>query len=281
MSISQRGTLFVFISAVLYSLGGLFIKMIPWSGIAVNGGRTIVTAVLIGAYLLITKQPLKFNRWVALGAICVSSTNLLFAVANKMTTAANSIVLQFTAPVFVIIFSLILLKKYPKRLEVITCAAVLAGILCFFIDSIETGGGLGNILAVLSGVAYAGVFMLNDMPNGDSISSVFWGSVIGAVIGLPFIMMETDFSAGTLTNVLILGIFQMGLGYIFLTIGLKTTAPVTAVLVSGIEPILNPLLVACFYQEAMGKFSLVGSIIVIGSIVTYNIILSRESKNTQ
>lgn len=271
----------MFLSAALYSLGGLFIKMVPWSGMAVNGGRTIVALVVIGIYLLIIKHRLQFNRWIFLGALCICGTNILFAVANKMTTAANSIVLQFTAPVFVILFSIIWFKNRPKKLEVITCIAVLAGILFFFLDSLEMGGGVGNLLALLSGITYAGVFMMDGMPNSDSISSVFWGTVISAVVGFPFVLMETDFSIAPLTSILILGVFQVAFAYILLTIGLKTTPPVTAILISGIEPILSPILVAIFYHEVMGTASVVGSIIVVGSILAYNVILSLNGTKSK
>ena len=103
MEVDRRtGVLFVFIAAVLYSIGGLCIKVIPWSGIAINGGRTAIALVVIGAFLAATKHPPRLNRWIFLGAVCVFGTNLLYAVANKLTTAANTIVLQFTAPIFVI-----------------------------------------------------------------------------------------------------------------------------------------------------------------------------------
>ena len=77
-----------------------------------------------------------------------------------------------------------------------------------------------------------------------------------------------------------LGIFQVGLAYICLCIGLKTTPPVTASLVSGIEPVLNPILVAVFYGEKMGRFALVGAAIVIGGVVTYNVLRVRADEKT-
>ena len=135
---------------------------------------------------------------------------------------------------------------------------------------------VGNVLALISGISYAGVFMMNDMPEGDAISSVFWGDVFSAVVGLPFVAMETDFSATAVVSVLILGVFQVALAYILLTIGLKTTPPVTASLVSGIEPVLNPILVAVFYHEMIGPTALVGAVIVVGSVVAYNVICGRR-----
>ena len=272
MSKRQTGTLCVFVAAVLYSIGGLCMKVIPWNGMAINGARTAIALVVIGAYLWIVKHPLRFNRWVLFGALCVFGTNALFSVANKMTTAANAIVLQFTAPIFVVIFTMLFFHRKPTKLDLCACVVVFGGIVFFFVDSLSMGGGVGNALALISGVAYAGVFMLNDMPDSDAISSVFWGDVLSAVTGLPFLFRETDFSIVPITSLLILGVFQVAVAYILLTIGLKTTPSVTASLVSGIDPVLNPILVAVFYGEKMGGMALVGAAIVILGVVGYNVL---------
>ena len=270
------GVLCVFAAAVLYSIGGLCMKVIPWSGLAINGGRTAIALVVIGAYLAAVRHPLRMNRWVLVGTLCIFLTNTLFAMANKMTTAANAIVLQFTAPIFVILFTLLFWRKRPQRLDVAACAVVFGGVLFFFVDSLEMGGGLGNAVALLSGVTYAGVFLMNDMPDSDAISSVFWGDVLSALVGLPFLARETEFPPSALVSLLVLGVFQVALAYILLTIGLKTTPPVTASLVSGIEPVLNPILVAVFYHETMGRFALAGAAVVIVGVVGYNVIRARQ-----
>lgn len=280
LSAQQRGTLYVFLSAVLYSIGGLCIKLINWNGVAINGARTAIALVVIGIYLAFTKHKLKLNRWVALGALAVCGTNTLYTVANKLTTAANTIVLQFTAPIFVIVLSMLLLRKRPKRLDVMACVLVLGGVLLFFVESLSAGGMLGNALALLSGVTYAGVFMLNDLPDGDPISSVFWGDVLSAAIGLPFVLTQPPLDAKGLTALVILGVFQVALAYILLAEGLKTTPPVTASLVSGVEPVLNPILVAVFYHETIGPLSLMGAVIVVGGVIVYNILLLKHTQQT-
>lgn len=277
METKQRtGVLCVFLAAVLYSIGGLCIKVIPWNGISINGGRTAIALVVIGLFLAATHHPLRLNRWIFLGALCVFGTNILYSVANKLTTAANTIVLQFTAPIFVIVFSLLFWKKKPQKLDLAACAVVFGGVLFFFVDSLEMGGGLGNFLALLSGVSYAGVFLMNDMPESDALSSVFWGEVISAVTGLPFLLQETEFPLAAITSLVILGVFQVAAAYILLAIGLKTTPPVMASLVSGIEPVLNPILVAVFYKEAMGVFALIGAAIVIVGVVGYNVMRAKQ-----
>ena len=267
----------MFLAAVLYSIGGLCIKLIPWGGMAINGGRTAIALVVIGGYLRLTRHKPRMNLWVLVGALAVCGTNILFSIANKLTTAANAIVLQFTAPIFVILFSVLFFGKKPQKLDLIVCGLVLGGVLLFFIDSLSAGGMLGNILALLSGISYAGVFLMNDMPDSDPISSVFWGDVISAAVGLPFLGYETEFSGSTLTALLVLGVFQVAVAYILMVEGLKTTPPVTASLVSGIEPVLNPILVAVFYHEMIGPIALVGAMVVVGSVVLYNVILARQS----
>lgn len=280
MDKTKQGAIYVFLAAVLYSIGGLCMKVIPWSGMSINGGRTAIALVVIGGYLAVIRHPLRFNRWIMLGAAAVFLTNTLFAVANKMTTAANAIVLQFTAPIFVMLCSVLFLGKKPKRLDIAACGVVFGGILFFFLDSLEMGGGLGNLLALVSGLTYAVVFLLNDMPDSDAISSVFWGGVCSALTGLPFLMGETEFPAQAWISLVILGIFQVGLAYIFLCEGLKTTPPVSASLISGIEPVLNPILVALFYGEQMGEFALIGAAIVILGVVAYNVLKGRQRPNT-
>ncbi len=272
------GTLCVFLAAVLYSLGGLCIKVIPWHGMSINGGRNMIALMVVGLYLLATRHPLRWNRWVALGAVSVCGTNVLFTLANKMTTAANAIVLQFTVPIFVILLSILFWHKRPQRLDVIVCVVTLLGVICFFVESLEAGGMLGNVLALISGVTYAGVFLLNDLPNADPISSVFWGDLCSAVLGLPFLVRETQFTPTAITSLVVLGAFQVGLAYILMCRGLKTTPAVTASLISGIEPVLNPILVAVFYHETIGPLSLVGAIIVVGAVFVYNALKARQNQ---
>lgn len=251
-------------------------KVIPWSGLSINGARTGIALIVLAIYLAVIRHPLRMNRWVALGTMFIFLTNVLFAMANKMTTAANAIVLQFTAPIFVILFSIVIFRKKPGALDLAACALVFGGVIFFFLDSLTMGGGLGNVVALISGATYAGVFLMNELPDSDPISSVFWGDVLSALTGLPFLLKETEFPTTALVSVVVLGVFQVAFAYILLTIGLKTTPPVTASLVSGIEPVLNPILVALFYGETMGRFALIGAAIVVFGVVGYNVLLAKK-----
>ena len=211
-----------------------------------------------------------------MGAFCLCATTTLYVYANKLTTAANTIVLQFTAPIFVILIMWVAAKERPKKLEIVTCILVFAGIVCFFVDGLSVGNTLGNFLAILSGLSYAGVFMMKSMPGSDSFSSIIIGQAMGAVIGFPFLLQETDYGPSALTGILLLGVFQLGLAYIFFSKGMETTKPVAASLIAAIEPILNPVWVAIFFKETVGALALVGAIIVIGSIVTYEVVKEKQ-----
>jgi drug/metabolite transporter (DMT)-like permease len=201
----------------------------------------------------------------------------LFAVDNKLTTAANAIVLQFTAPAFVILLMALLYHEKPRRVDLLTCGAVLLGVILFFVDGIQAGNLPGNIAAVVSGVCYAGVFMMNTGEKADAISSCFLGQLTAGVLLTPLCFGETDFSVPTLAAVFALGAVQVGGAYILFSLGIKRTPPVTASLITGMEPIMNPLWVALFYGEAVSTLSVIGSVIVVGSIVLYNVWLTKRS----
>ena len=277
MKKKNAGTLLVFFAAVFFSIGGLGFKLIEgWHAMSINCLRTAIGAMVVLLFMKLSGRKLYFNRHVLLGALCVSGTNFLYAMANKLTTAANTIVLQFTAPIFVILLCWMFFHRRPKKLDVIACAVVFAGVVCFVLDSLEMGGMLGNVLALVSGLTYAGVFMLNEFPGGDSLSSVFCGLLVGALIGVPFLLQETAFPASTLVGVSVLGVVQIGLAYTFIAIGTKSTPPVTACLISGIEPVLNPILVAIFYPaEKVGTMAVIGTVIVIAGIVGYNVLKEK------
>jgi len=274
----RRYALCVFLASVCFSTGGLFIKLIPWSALAINGARNLIGSAVIGIYLLVTHRRIIFNRRVLIGALSMIGVTTLFAISNKLTTAANAIVLQFTAPVFVILFMAILYRQKPGKVDILTCFAVLLGVVLFFIDGIQAGTLLGNTTAILSGVCYAGVFMMNTGEGADAISSCFIGQLAAGVIFTPLCFQETDFSAPVLAAVIALGVIQVGGAYILFSIGIQHTPPVTACLISGMEPILNPLLVAAFYGETVSPLSIVGSVIVVFSIIAYNIWLAKRQQ---
>ena len=272
---SLRGTIYVLLSAILFSLGGLLIKSVPWSSVSIQGTRSIFSSVVIGGYMLLTGRKLVFNKSVFFGAICNMAMAFTFVMATKMTTAANAIVLQFTEPIFVILLMWLLYKKKPAKDAIVTCLLVFGGILCFFFESLSSGGMAGNLLAIFSGFAYALVFLMKKFPGADFESSILISNVMSILIGIPFFVKETNHSATVWGCIVLLGTLQCGLSYVFLSKGLDHVSPVTASLTSTIEPILNPILVAACYEEEIGVLAIIGAILVVGSATIYNL---REAK---
>ena len=267
----SKGIFCVLVAAMLFSLGGLCIKLVPWSPLAINGTRNLISVIIIGVYLKVIGHKVVINPTVLFGAVCMSATTTLFTIANKLTTAANTIVLQFTAPVFVIFLMWMFFKERPKRVDIIASIMVFVGIIFFFVDGLSAGNMLGNVIAVLSGVGYAGVFMMNSFKTSDSLSSIFLGQALSAVTGIWFLFGETDFGVTAIGGILVLGVFQLAVAYMFMAKGLDEVNAVTASLTTAIEPILNPILVAIFYHETITPLSFVGAVIVIAGIVGYNL----------
>ena len=278
---AKKGLLCVFIASILFSIGGLCVKMVPWNGMAINSFRSIISVVLLLIFAKVTGRKLRFSLGVFIGACAMCATTTLYAMANKLTTAANTILLQFTAPAFVILLMLIFFHEKPKKLDVIACIFVFGGIACFFLDSLGTGHILGDLLAVISGVGYALVFMMNKFPKADPLFATILGQSMGAVIGFPFLMQETAFTPTAILYASLLGVFQLGIAYMFFTTGIRYASPVSASLVAGIEPILNPVLVAIVLGETLTPLSFVGGAIVFLSIMTYNVLTSRQEAKQQ
>lgn len=275
---NRKGSLMILASAMLFSLGGLCVKVIPWAPLSINSARSLISCVILLLYLRVTKQSLKVTRGTLLGAVCVFGTTLLYACANKLTTAANTILLQYTAPIFIILFLWLFFHEKPRRQDVTACVFVFGGIACFFLDSLGTGGMLGNCLAIGAGVCYAGVFMMNRLPGGDPISSTILGQLLGGIVGIPSLFQEREFGAVAIFYVLVLGVLQMGVAYLCFCTGIRLTPPVTASLISGIEPILNPVLVAVFVHEMITPLSAVGGVVVLTTITLYNVTLAKQTK---
>ena len=271
MTAQQKGFIYTALSAVCFATGGLLIKLNTWSSMSINGMRSFFAFFIFLLYMKLTKHQFKFNWKVLLGVVANSMMGITFIMANKMTTAANAIVLQFTLPIYIMLLAWIFQKKKPDKVSVISGMISLVGIMFFFFESLSLGGMTGNILALVSGFFYAIVFLIKQIPDSDFESSAIISFVLNFVIGIPFILQETDWGIMNLSTGVLQGVVQIGLAYIFLNMALDKVPPVGASLISMIEPILNPILVAIFYGEKIGKISFVGAIIVLASALFYNL----------
>ena len=271
----RRGLAYVLISAVCFSLAGVLIKVIPWNPISINGARCIFAIIPMYLYLRATGRRFHVNKQIIGGAVLDFAMLETFVIANKLTTAANAIVLQFTEPIWVILLAWIIFRSRPRRSAVVASFVVIAGIACFFYDSLNAGGMLGNVLAIVSGVAYAGVFLLKESPKCDFECAAILGFAACFVVGIPFYPQETLFTPEILVTIVALGVVQLGFAYFFLSKGLDVVSPVTASLTSTIEPLLNPILVAIVVGETIGPISIFGAVLVIGAATAYNVYAAR------
>jgi drug/metabolite transporter (DMT)-like permease len=259
-----RAVSFLVVAAVLWSLGGLLIKLVAWNPLAIAGMRSAIAALVMLAF----RRKMHFNLSPAQlgGAACYAATVILFVIANKWTTAANAILLQYTAPVYVALLSTWLLKERISRSDLITVFAALGGMILFFLDDLSSGGLLGNAIAILSGVSFAGTALcLRKQKDGSPLESLFIGNLIAFMIGLPFILRSSPTATGWLGLVL-LGVFQLGFSYILYAEAIKHVTALEATLIPVIEPILNPIWVFILLKEQPGAWAILGGIIVILSV---------------
>ena len=259
-----------------WSLGGLSIKFIPWNALSIIGLRALLAAVVFAIYRRSVKVQLTTGN--VLAAICLSSTTIMYVFANQLTTAAAAILLQFTSPIFLLLFRFIFHKIRPKPSEAIAVAATVFGMLLFFADDLNAGGTLGNLLAIGSGLAFAGVIMCNKRSDAKPEQSIMLGFLINATIWTPFAFFDPNITADPVpwAFLALMGVVQVGLAYIFFSIGIKRTSALLACLTTALEPVLNPIWVALATPERPGRYALAGGAVIIISIVGYNIWAERR-----
>ena len=208
----SRAVLFLFLTAALWSTSGLLIKLLTWEPLAILGGRSIVAGIVI--WFSLRRRDVhvtRFTRWQVVGALSYVGTQLMFITATKLTTAANAIFLQYTAPIYVLLLGWWLLKERPRRGDWIAMAVIFSGLLLFLGDDLTLQGLHGNVLAILSGVLLAVTTLVTrGETRGAPAATFLLGCLIGAVIGLPALLQAT-FSPLNLGMIVFLGAVQMGL----------------------------------------------------------------------
>lgn len=274
----KRSIAYMVVCASLWSIAGIFIKLLPWNGLVIAGWRSFVAAVCMGAFMLATGRKIKVNRASLLSGVFVSMTFLAFVSANKLTTAANAIVLQFTAPIFILILSAVILHKRFERADIITVVITLFGISLFFFDQLDGGGLLGNLIAISAGFSMACMFVICGETDEESrLSGILFGHLLTATIGLPFMLaFDTPVSTTAVLSILALGVVQLGIPYILMGLAVKHCPPLACSLIGAIEPLLNPVWVFIFDGERPGVFALIGGGIVIVTITLWCVWRDRK-----
>jgi drug/metabolite transporter (DMT)-like permease len=267
-------------ASVCWSFGGVCIAFIPWGAMSIIGLRALLAAIVFIVYKKSVK--IKFTQGNILSALCLSATTILFVFANKLTTAAAAILLQFSAPIFIIIIHLVFYRKKPRMSELVAVFITVSGMLLFFADQLDSGALLGNLLAIASGLAFAGVFVCNKKKDTNPEEALLLGFLINAVIGVPFVFSQVTAELVPWIMITFLGVVQVGFAYIFFSIGIKKTPALLACLITAMEPVLNPIWVAfatsMFLSQAEipSIFAVVGGLIIVLTVICYNIWLEKN-----
>ena len=272
-----RAIIYLVITAVLWSLGGILIKSVKWNPVAIAGARSAISSLVILAY--IRKPKFTWSSDQILAAIFYAGTVILFVSANKLTTAANAILLQYGAPVYVAILGSIILKEKTTISDWITIAVVIFGMFLFFLDELQPGNLFGNIVAILSGVAFAlYIIFMRKQKDESPIESTLLGNILTAIIGLPF-MLNSSPTGSSWIGIVLLGTVQLGLSYILYSIAIKEVTALEAILIPIIEPILNPIWVFLAMGEAPGRWAFIGGVIILASVtLRYSIPAIRKTR---
>ena len=278
MKESTKGTLAMIATALLWSIGGIFIKLVPWNPLAIAGLRGVLGGLVMFAYLrfrgikpVINKDTLKIAF--ALAGVCTT-----FVAANKLTTAANAIVIQYCAPVYVLLYIAFVQKKKLRPLDIAVVPITILGVSLCFIGQMGKGHLIGDIVAVISGVFFAAMFIFSEgVSDQTRASGIMQGQFLTAIIGLPvLIATQPAFTPTAIGGILILGIFQIGLAYVLYSIAIRSAPLLTCSLLAVLEPLLNPVWVFLFAGENPGIWSLVGVVIVVAVITLWYVYDARK-----
>ena len=244
----------------------MLIKAIAWTPLAVAGGRGLIAAV----FLVLTHRGLRFHfsRAQVLGALGYASCTIAFCVATKLTTAANAILLQYTAPVWIGLFGSWLLGERTIRADWIAIALVIVGMALFLANGLSVGHVLGDSLGLLSGVCFAGMTLaLRSQKDGSPVESIILGNLLAGLIGLPWIITSPDLPLTGWIALAALGVVQLGCSYWLYARAIRHVTALEAVLIPVIEPLLNPVWVLLAVGERPTPLALLGGVIVLAAVV--------------
>lgn len=273
----NRALLFIALAALLWSTSGLLIKLIDLNPFAIAGLRSLIASALMIAWLK-GKLHFNFSYPQLAGAFSYAITMILFVSATKMTTAANAILLQYTAPVFTALLGAWILKERVTRFDWLIITTVIGGMFLFFIDRLSFAGFWGNIMAVSSGVSMSYFILCMRMQkDASTLETILLGNIITALICVPFYFQQTP----TIINWLALfymGTLQIGLSFILYSAAIKYVKAIDAVLMQVIDPLLNPIWVFLIIGEAPGSWAILGGLIVLTAVTYRNIRVNRNNK---
>ena len=285
------GPLALIICAVLWSTGGIFLKNIELNGIAIAGIRSFISGSFM---LLVTRKGLCFSirdekgrldkqstivYWLA--ALSYAITMISFVAANKLTTSANAILLQYTCPIYIILLAPFLTGEKNRPSDYITVVGVMLGIILFFADGLESGNQFGNILAAFSGISYALATIFMRRCRGYSGGAMALSHLITAVVCLPFVIQSGAPGLKSSLFLLLVGVVSIGIPSILYTVGIRSVRALTASFITMLEPVLNPVWVIIFAGEVPSTKTILGGLLILGFIMIRSIIQNRKKEKTK
>jgi len=271
--------MFAAIGALIWSTGGVFIKLVDAPGIYISAARSLVAGLVFLPFVKFKR--IIWSRNLILLLLCFAYTMIGFVMANKLTTAANAIILQYTAPIWLFLYYSVRNRSLNKK-KIIPVVLVTLGILIFLFEPRQGTNMTGNLLALSTGISFAGVAHFSSKNHGVSgpgLISIC--NLATLLLALPFIH---DIGGITLSldlmgilGILFLGVFQIALGYVFYIKSLKYISPLDTSLICLIEPLTNPVWVLIFVAEIPSSFALIGSVFIITGIL-FNIMGDRRRR---
>lgn len=266
-------------AAILWSTGGLFIKATDLSAIELSFGRSLLAAITIAIFT--RREGLGINRISAITSILYAALLILFVLATKLTTAANAIFLQYTAPVYVLILEPLFYKEQFRRRDFVTVAACVGGMSLFFVGKLRPQDVRGNLFALASGVCFALFFLLlrhSKARDVNRASSAIYGNLIVVLVCAPAFLAAArrGISAGDVGRIAYLGIVQIGFAYLLFTLAMaRGVRSLDAGIIGYIEPVLNPIWVFLFIGEQPSGWAIVGGAIIIASVISHMLIETK------
>lgn len=273
-------------AAVLFSTGGLAVKLVDLPPLAISGGRSAIAAVCLGLFIVFGRREsirvdLGLVGWTAAVSYFLSLT--AYVVANKLTTAANVIFLQYTMPAWVLIFGALWLGERVTTGRAVSVIVSMGGLTLFFLEEMQPQQWQGNLLSIFAGVTFAYVVLaMRRMREIGGIHLVFWGNaMIGAtllpasLIAEPGLLVEL-IEPSTLAGLLWLGVFQVAVAYIFYSSALSRLAAVEVAILSLVEPVMNPVWVFWQLGETPSPYALIGGSVILAVVFARSLIPARK-----
>ncbi|MGD9934154.1 MAG: DMT family transporter [Dehalococcoidia bacterium] len=285
----RQGLLAVLLAAGMWSTGGLFIKWVSLDAMGVTMWRAlfagITMAVVSGAGFGVLRRSNRFEWSVALS---YALTLLFFVLATKLTTAANAIFLQYTAPLHTLWLSRLLLDEQPRRIDLICLATAFGGMGLFFVGRLDAADTWGNLAALASGLAFGLFFTLLRRPECEEETrprAMVLGSMLLAATGLAWNLGAGDGdvfvpSPGDMAGLLFLGVVQIGLAYVVFSFGIARVRALEAGLIGMLEPVLNPVWVFLALGEQPGMWAIAGGTIIVAAVLARAAISERGGHGT-